>query len=219
MNAPENIVSVQLRHLLEQLGIHQKARCEGILAQAHRTARHEIRETYREARARLHQAVLDTREQARVGLTSAAAQRQTRERQLRQQQDQALLERAWQPLQAALQQRWQNRETRQQWVDQLLTQAARVLVDTNWQIEHPQAWTAAERGAVEDRLVELHGYAPVFTATSSIRAGLRITAGETRVDGTIAGLLQDRPRIESILLAYLEECRRKAESKPIADES
>lgn len=215
---PENIVSAQLEHLLAQLEIHRTTRCEEILAQARSEAREEIGQAWAQGRARLHRSVLDTRQQARLQLTSATAQRQTRERRLRQQQDQALLERAWQPLRDALQQRWQDALTRGQWIDRLLSQAATVLVDTNWQIEHPQAWPATERNAVEARMVELHGYVPVFNAQAAITAGLRISTGETRVDGTIDGLLADRTRIESILLDRLNECRREQEAAADPDE-
>ena len=209
MNGPASIVDAQLEHLLAQLEKHRTARCEEILAQARSVAAEEIRQAWARGRERLHLAVLDTREQARLQLASAAAQRHTRERQLRQQQDRALLERAWQPLQETLQRRWQDRATRRQWIDQLLSQAARLLMDTNWQIEHPEDWPTGERVDVEARMVELHGYVPVFVAQPAIRAGLRISAGDTQIDGTIDGLLHDRSHIESILLDRLNECRKE----------
>lgn len=207
MSLPENILSAQLQHLLAHLDAHQRVRCEELLAQARSEAQLDIKHAYEKARTRLHRAVVNTREKTRLQLVSAAAKQQTRERQLRQQQDRALLERAWQPLQEILLQRWQDPATRQQWIDQLLEQASQVLVETNWKIRHPPDWPAAERGAVEGRLVKLHGYAPVFSAQPSIRAGLLINAGQTRVDGTISGLIHDRSRIEALLLARLNDCR------------
>jgi len=207
MTLPGSIVDAQLQHLLEFLGSHRDEQCTEMLTQARSEAQQEIQQAYGEARKRLHQAVLDTREQARLRLTSAAARQQTRERQLRQQQDQALLKRAWQPLHELLQQRWQEKTTRRQWIDHLLKQAAAALVDSNWQIEHPRDWPVDERDALQARLVELHGYAPILKGQPSISAGLRICAGDTCVDGSIAGLLRDRTRIESVLLARLNECR------------
>ena len=47
----------------------------------------------------------------------------------------------------------------------------------------------------------------VNTAQPAISAGLRIGAEDTWVDGSIDGLLRDRTRIESVLLARLNECR------------
>lgn len=207
MNPPENIVSAQLQHLLTQLDMHRQARCEELLAQARNEARHEIGHAHQKARARVHQAVLNIREHTRQQLVSAAARQQTRERQLRQHEDQALLERAWQPLQELLLQRWQEPATRRLWIEQLLEQAARVLVETTWKICHPPDWPGDERGAVESRLVKRHGYSPVFSARSSIRAGLLIVAEHTQVDGTIEGLLHNSSRIEALLLARLNECR------------
>jgi len=207
MSLPGNILSAQLQHLLEKLDTHRQAHCEELLAQARGEAQVEIKHAYQNARRRVHEAVVNTRERTRLQLVSAAAKQKTRERQLRQQQDQALLEQAWQPLQELLLQRWQDPAARQQWIDQLLEQAAQVLVDTNWKIRHPPDWPGAERGAVESRLVQLHGYSPVFSAQPSIHAGLLIVADQTRVDGTIDGLLHDRSRIEALLLARLNECR------------
>ena len=172
MSTPENIVGAQLGHLLKHLETHGKARCEELLAQARSEAQHEIRQAYSKARSRLHQAVLDTRESAQSRLTSTTARHQTLERLQHQQEDQALLERAWQPLHDLLQQRWDEQATRELWIDHLIVQATQVLVDTNWKIEHPEHWPAAERHAVEDRLVKLHGYVPIFTKRSSISAGL-----------------------------------------------
>lgn len=208
MSQPANIVSAQLQHLLAQLDTHRQTRCEELLAQARSGARQEIGNAHQQARARVHQAVINLREHTRQQLVSAAARQQTRERQMRQHQDQALLDRAWQPLQDLLLQRWQDPVTRQLWVDQLLEQAARVLVGTSWKIRHPPDWPGSERGALESRLVKLHGYAPVFSAQPSINAGLLIAADQTRVDGTIEGLLHDRSRIEALLLARLNECRK-----------
>jgi F0F1-type ATP synthase delta subunit len=207
MSSPGSIVDAQLQHLLEFLETHRDEQCAEMLAQARSEAQQEIRQAYNEARARLHQAVLYTREQARLRLTSAAARQQTRKRQQRQQQDQVLLERAWQPLQELLQQRWQEKTARQQWIEHLLLQASAALVDSSWQIEHPGHWPAEERNALEARLGKLHEDAPVFMEQPAISAGLRICAGGTCVDGSIAGLLRDRTRIESVLLARLNECR------------
>lgn len=207
MSLPESILDAQTQHLLKFLETHRDEQCTDMLAQARSEAQQQVRQAHSEARALLHQAVLDAREQVRARITSATAQQQTRQRQQRQQQDQALLERAWQPLQELLQQRWQEQSSRQLWIDHLLVQAAAALVDNNWQIEHPRDWPVDERDALQARLVELHGYAPILKDEPSISAGLRICAGETCVDGSIAGLLRDRSRIESVLLARLNECR------------
>ena len=84
MSLPENIVSAQLQHLLTQLDAQRQARCEGLLAQARKEARQVIRHAHQKSRARVSQAVINIRESTRKRLLSAAAKRQTRERQLRQ---------------------------------------------------------------------------------------------------------------------------------------
>ena len=207
MSLPGNILDAQTHHLLEFLETHRDEQCTAMLAQARNEAQQQVRQAHSEAQALMHQAVLDAREQVRARITSATAQQQTRQRQQRQQQDQALLERAWEPLQELLQQRWQEETSRRQWIEHLLLQALAALVDNHWQIEHPGDWPVAERDALAARLDELDGYTVEFTAQPAISAGLRICASDTCVDGSIAGLLHDRTRIESVLLQRLNECR------------
>ena len=59
------------------------------------------------------------------------------------------------------------------------------------------------------KLVKTSGSVPEFSGQTQIKAGLRICAGDACVDGTRCGLLRSRSRIEGIMLAKLNDCRKK----------
>lgn len=210
MNEPDSLVDLQLQHLLEVVEQHRKQRCQALLEEANAQAQQLRKRAWREERARLHQAVLDNREQVRRQLASAQARQQTQLRMQRQREDQALLARAWQPLHDKLLQRWQQADSRRLWIDELLVQAAATLIDPHWHIEHPADWPQAERDSVATRLHAELGQAPVFSVQTGITAGLTIRAGDACIDATTRGLLQARERIEAMMLAALNDCRGAA---------
>lgn len=211
MNGPKSVVDAQLEHLLEVVDRHRGEQCNTLLEQARSQAEQIVKQAHRDARTRFHRDVIDTRESMRRQLLSAESQRQTRLRQQRQQADQALLERAWQPLGEALQHRWQDETQRQRWIDYLLGKASATLVANAWQIEHPTDWPAQEREALQSVLGKQADRRAQFTAGPDIAAGLRICAGDTCVDGTLEGLLRDRRRIEALLLARINTHRKTGE--------
>ena len=220
MNKATSVVDAQLQHLLEVVERNRDERCRALLSEAREQARQLVHKAHREARAHLHHKVLATREKARLKLASAQAQRQTHLRLQRHRADQALLARTWQPLTDRMQQRWREAASRRLWIDNLLEQASTMLVDRNWRIEHPLDWPAGERHELETRLGSELGSPPGFFGQADIVAGLRICAGAACVDGTLEGLLRDRTRIEALLLATLNECRRKlaAQAQPAGGE-
>ncbi|MDH3526425.1 MAG: hypothetical protein OEM43_02835 [Gammaproteobacteria bacterium] len=207
MNKPVTLIDAQLQRLLEVVERHRDERCKALLEQAEAEAQQLVKRAWHEARARLHQAVLDNREQVRRQLASAQARNQTRLRAQRQREDQALLARAWQTLGDKLLQRWQQVDSRQQWIDELLVQASAMLIDPHWHIEHPADWPQTERDAMETRLSAELGQAPVFSAQTGVAAGLRICTGDTCIDGTARGLLRARELVEARMLAALNDCR------------
>ena len=208
MNQATGLVDAQLQQLLETVERHRDERCKVLQDDADAQAQMLLKHAWQEGRARLHQAVLATREQARRQLAAAQAQHQTRLRMQRQHDDQALLARAWQPLRELLLQRWQQPESRRQWTEALLTQASATLLDPHWRIEHPADWPEAERTAVQRKLKAELGHDPVLSANTDLAAGLRICAGDACIDGSASGLLRARTHIEAMMLAALNDCRR-----------
>jgi hypothetical protein len=203
-----NIVDVQLQNLLDVVERKRDERCRMLLNEARGQAQQLLQQARHEACERLHGKVIDTREQARQQLASAQAQQQTRLRLQRHHADKALLARAWEPLRERLLQRWEQQDSRMLWIDNLVRQARTALLDRNWNIEHPLDWPEQEREVLGRRLERDLGSPPVFIAQSWIVAGLRICAGTACLDGTREGLLRSRTRIEAMMLATLNECRR-----------
>jgi len=203
------VVDAQLQNLLQVVADNRDERCRVLLDAASIQARQLLQQARREARERLHRKVLETREQARQQLASAQAQRQTRLRLQRHRADEALLARAWAPLGERLLQRWERQDSRMLWIDNLVEQALSMLLDRHWTIVHPADWPEQECEALGKRLEKDLGVPPVFVAQTQLAAGLRICAGPTCIDATHEGLLRARTRIESMMLATLNECRRK----------
>jgi hypothetical protein len=208
VNEPNSLVDAQLQHLLEVVEQHRDERCNKLLDEANTQAQQLLKRAWGEGRARLRQAVLDNREQMRRQLASAQARQQTQLRMQQQREDQTLLARAWQPLHDKLLQRWQQADSRRQWINELLAQGAAMLIDPHWHIEHPADWPETERTAVETQLHAELGQAPLFSERAEIAAGLRICAGDACIDGTSGGLLRARDRIEATMLAILNDYRR-----------
>lgn len=208
MNSPTNVVEAQLQHLLGVVEDYRQRRCAEALDQAHGQAQQLIKQAYHDARLHMHQEILNIREEMRKQLASAKAQQQTRSRQLQQQADQELLNHAWQSLRDTLINRWQQRTSRQEWIEELLDQALVTLVDTHWRIEHPLDWPEQERLALKKRLQRNGIRVTTFQAQNTIDAGLRICTAGTCVDGTAAGLLRDRSYIDALLLARINVHRR-----------
>ena len=209
MNQADTEIDTRLQNLLDVVQHNRDERCEALLGEAREQAQQLIKKAYKDARRRLHLKIQSTREDARQRLAAAESQRQTRARLHRQNADRALLERAWEPLNKQLLHYWQEADTRRQWIDNLIEQAAENLVSRPWRIEHPADWPDAERTELLAKLVKTSGSVPEFSSQTRIKAGLRICAGDACVDGTRCGLLRSRSRIEGIMLAKLNDCRKK----------
>ena len=207
MSIPDSVLGSKVRHLLDVVEQHRDEKCAAIRTSAQAEAKAQLRTAWREARQRLHNDNIETRRGVEQALASHEAQLQTRRRQLRQADDEVLLATARTALQAALQQRWQQPKSRQQWCEGLINAAVTTLDGKVWTVEYPADWPMSEHDALRERIHSLCGKTPRLQASADISAGLRICADRTCVDATINGLLQDRERIDAELLAL---CSRHA---------
>jgi vacuolar-type H+-ATPase subunit E/Vma4 len=201
MSTPGSVLGSKVRHLLDVVTQHRDEKCAAIQASAQAEAKTKLRAAWREARERLHNDNVETRRRVERSQASHAAQQQTRLRQLRQADDEALLDTARAALQAALLLRWQQPLSRQQWCEALVTAAVTTLDGREWTVEHPTDWPMSEHDALRERISSMCGKTPRLQANADISAGLRICTAATCMDATIAGLLQDRERIDAELLA------------------
>jgi F0F1-type ATP synthase membrane subunit b/b' len=205
MSSAKTIVDAQMQHLLEVVDRRREEHCARVTEEAQEQARQIVRQARRETRSRAHEDLLELREQIRQQLASADAQRLTRQRQQRQQVEQALINATWPQLHDALQRLWDDQNTRRRWVNDLVLQASNTLLNAHWCIDHPPDWPGQECNDLKARLRNEFDCFPSFEPQSAVTAGLRITAGGACVDGSIEGLLQGRTRIEAILLARFRE--------------
>lgn len=201
MNTSSGIVPAQVERLLNVVHEYQQAQCRQILTQSAQEAQQILHQAYRDNRRRVHQDILARRESMRRQIASAQAKRHTLSKKYQYAADRRYLDQAWDLLQAELAKRWQQQEQRQRWVQKILGTALTRLAGSDWVVEHPHSWTVAEQQHFMDQ-VRQHSEVMVKFATSpDIAAGIRICAGGATIDGSLSGLLADRSRIESELLA------------------
>lgn len=201
MTKPGTIIDAQLEHLLEVVNSHRDERCNKIRSEAHQQAREIVRQAYRDARQRLHRDIQESREQMQRSVASAKAKQKTQARLHKQQADIQFLDMAWQQLQDMLTTRWQSPDTRKSWVEKIFLQACQALFEKSWQVEYPADWPDSEKSWLSEQIREHTGNPPDMCPVDNISAGIRISSGGASVDGSIAGLLADRLRIDSELLS------------------
>lgn len=205
MSSPKSIIDAQVQHLLNVVEKQRAERCKEILDQAQNDAHAIIDKAHKDARRRMHDDNLETREKANQQLASTEAQLQTRKRLARQQSDEELLQSSWGLLKESLERQWQQPGTRKQWVENLIDQALATLVSPHWRIEHPADWAEEERIALQMHLLEQLDHAPELQPDADISAGLRLCTEDTCVDGTANGLLHKRSHIEALMLAAIHK--------------
>jgi len=200
--------------LLGVVDEYRDRECRTVVERAQYEAATVARRAHAEARHRVHQIVLAERQRATAAIRAAQAELQTARRHYRRRRDLALLDLAWPRLEAALQRRWDAPEPRGQWVDDLVRAAIQRLPAGPWTLTHPPSWPAAERDAVVAKVTAACGAPPRLVADVEIRAGLLIASGTTTLDGSIHGLLADRPAVAARLLALVEEDARLPSPNP-----
>jgi hypothetical protein len=192
--------------LLELVEQYRARRCGELLQPAHAEARAARRAALGDARRRVHTAIVEERKRygAEVGAVEAALATDRRLADQRHAVD--LLSTAWHELRARLVKRWDDPDTRKQWMEAHLWRALRTLPadSAGWLIETHPALTGAERSRIADHL-RIEGIAPVrFELSPAITGGFRVISGRNTLDATIEGLLADRVQLEGRLLHHLE---------------
>ena len=170
-----------------------KARADAVHAQAHA-----------DARSRMRLAFDDQRQRRREQIAAAQARLATQRRLHEQQRTAALLRLAWDQLPGELLALWQQPASRAAWIGHVLASARARMPRGSWHLLHAPAWPVEEQHALAQTLIAESGATPMFDADATITAGLKVLANGNAIDGTLAGLLADRPAIEARLLRTLE---------------
>jgi hypothetical protein len=203
---PVSIVDAQVQRLLEIVNSYQQEQCDVLLEQAGQQSQQIIRHAYRDARLRLHHDIQDRRQHMQQELSATRARLHTMLMQQRHRADQEFLARSWELLMQKLLQRWQQADNRKLWLQKVVDTALQVLPAVQWEVAHPEDWPESERTALQKRLTGNSQRQLTLIADATIKAGIRISADGAVVDGSLAGMLADRGRIESEVLAQCREC-------------
>jgi vacuolar-type H+-ATPase subunit E/Vma4 len=201
----QTVLEAQTAALLRRLALEQDLQTRRVRDEAADQARDIERRARGEARARVHQAVLETRRDHALAEARHLAAIDTRQRRVRQATLRRLLDEAWQQLPAALEQRWNGDVERAAWCRAACVQAAgRLLHAERTVVELDPRWQETLRNIVTATL-ETHGRStPEFVPVSGLGAGIRVRSGHACLDATVAGLLAARERIAAGLLAEFE---------------
>ena len=217
MTIGDSLLDAQTTALLRRLGREQETRTRRARDEAEAQVRDILRRTRTEARARVHQAVLDQRREDETALARRRAAIETRLRRARQKTLRQLLDSAWAELPEALEERWGDTGDRLQWCRAACAQALRSLLKTDRiQVEIDSEW-AEELGPVAMQHLTSHASSQVsIVRIDGLGAGLRVRAGEACLDATLGGLLAARERVTAELLAEVEQqfAARAGEAKP-----
>ena len=212
---PQSITEAQVARMLEIVQRYQQEQCEAILSQAQLEADSVRRQAYTEARRRLRQDVIQSRENLQRETAALKAKQQTQDKRRRHALEKQYLQQAWQLLEQQLMQRWRQTDLRQDWLQCLLAAATEALPKGAWSIEHPVDWPAEEQNSFAQRVRSLTGQAASLIPSDSLTAGVLLRFAGVSVDGTVAGLLAQRSRIEAEFLAHCPRCVAQSDDREI----
>jgi len=193
-----------MRALLDLVEADRARQCAQILGDENSRVAALLAQVHADARTRMRHAFEDQRQRRREQIAAAQARLATQRRLHEQQRTAALLRLAWQQLPRELLALWQQPASRATWVSHVLASARARMPGGPWHLVHAPGWPAEEQQALAQQLATGSGHAPVFEVDATIAAGLKVVANGNAIDGTLAGLLADRPAIEARLLRQLE---------------
>lgn len=203
---PVSIVDAQVQRLLEIVNNYLQEQCGVLSEQAGQQSQEIIRQAYREARLRLHHDIQDSRQHMQQELSATRAKLHTMMMQQRHRADQEFLAQSWELLVAKLMQRWQKPDLRKLWVQKIFDTAIQVLPAEQWQVVHPPDWPTTEKEQFEEMVSHNAQKQLVIAPDADMKAGILISADGALVDGSLQGMLSDRVRIDSEVLAQCREC-------------
>ncbi|MBF0341555.1 MAG: hypothetical protein HQL95_11430 [Magnetococcales bacterium] len=193
--------------LEEMLAEIEQKRCSEqtrILSHAREEAAVLIAAAHRQARGRMREFVARERRLLEAAMKSAQTREETERRNHAMSVVRRTLEQARVLLEAALRERWNDPDSRGEWIGKLLERALEFLPAGEWEMVHPARWEASERDAFLLRIQAAGLPAPRVRPEEGLVAGLRLGCQGAWVDGSIPGLTANRSAIDAALLALLQ---------------
>lgn len=197
---PASVLDVQVETLLALVNERRAQRTRDIRAKSEALVQEILQTAHAEARENLHQAVARERERVTQALRQARARAELETRQRAQRETVTLLKHMWERIGAALEARWVAQRERAAWIAAAVQQAAQLLPDRPWRMEHAAGVQREEQPRDEAQVagvardVEWH-------LEPRIRAGVRVRTSGATLDATVEGLLAVREDIEALFLA------------------
>lgn len=215
MSTPSAVLEAQLRSLLDLVEQRRAQECARVASEAMRQRSEILAKAHREARARMHEAILSERRRSAQLLESTRAQLRSRRREHHHRVALLMLHRGWESLREALMERWREPASQRRWCNNLLERATPVLPAGHWNIEHPSGWNPAAARDFARKVEAATEHVPTLSPNSDISAGLRICCATACLDATLGepglGLLFDRTGAEARLLAHLHHLLARRE--------
>jgi len=200
MNETSLIPTLQYEALAREVERQFDAECGAVIAAAEREASTIVAQARAAARRRVHQAIIELRQEGASRLATAAAQRDT-ERRVRIQRQAAQVVRDAEPLlEVALNTRWRAAESRKQWAEAIARLCVLRLRPGSWRVVHPASWSAPEQREFASLIGARNDGELDFTVDDAVKAGLRIEADGAVLDATPPGLLADRRFVAAQIL-------------------
>ncbi len=205
MKQEESSVSQQAEELLRLSNSWAEKRCAEISAECDKQVQELLRTAHHDARLRVRSHFESDRTASRQRLAALEAAQERHKREKQQQEQVKLVKEVIEGLKKELTARWNNGEQRRNWVETIWQLAYQRLIRACWTIRHPQDWSLDEIAGLEQKVKEFTGISPVFVASADIQAGLLIDAEGATLNCTLNGLLSSRYRLESEIIAALEQ--------------
>ena len=194
-----------LEYLLGVVVENREQRCDEVRESARIRVSESIKQAHASMRSRVHHHIVMLREKYRERVSAAYARNQTLIRQHRQVADKECLEAAWPILIDALKAMWNNPVSRHKWFAAAIERSSSTFLKDHWCIEHPVNFSDDEQKRLQQFFTNMDNRTAELKACDDIEAGIRIVVDGTVIDATLHGLLQQRTKIEAMLISRVKQ--------------
>jgi hypothetical protein len=197
------LLDLQVYSLLARMHAARDEHCRRLRESAEAQAREVVSEARQRARQRVKEAVVEKRRQVEEHCRRVRVEMETRGRTERFAELGHRLEEGLSALPAALEARWTDAAARRDWCRQVLEGAKATLRPGRWTLSFAPGLGAEDREALGKAASAAAGESVEVREDPTLVAGMRVTHGGARYDGTVGGLMADRHRVQAALLAEL----------------